>query len=756
MTSARVSFTGGTYRSGEDVLSLGGDGSYGNITGSFDNTTGTLTLTSSGNTATAAQWQAALDAVSYDDTAASPNTTPRSFNFTVTDSNALTSTAVAETMAVTHTDQTPDVTTSASSIDYVTNAAAVTIDGSVSVSDADNTTQSSATASITGGFHSGDALAFANTNSTTYGNIGASYNSATGVLTLTSSGATATDTQWANALSAVTFSATSAGNRTVSFVSSDGTKNSLPATDAVTVIGTPVITADSGSAAFVAGDNVTSTPVVVDNGGSLAVTDPSSSTLRSATVSITANFHSGEDVLAFTNTSSVIYGDVSGSYNVATGILTLTSPGGAPLAQWNNALEAVTYTDTAVTPNDANRTISFSVVDGNGNGSNTATRTVTVTATDQTPVVSTTTAAAGSVSYVPGLTPVTLDGGIVVTDRGNTALASATISISGGFQPGDQLSFTPGSGSQDGNITASYDAATGVLTLRSSGATATLTQWQAAMNSIGFSTLPTTSPETRTISFVVNDGTRLSAAVTTTVSLVARPYAPPVVEISQGALGAADQPAVLPATREPVSLTVLSELDPQPTPDGISGSSLNGGLLGLTNDGSSTKSGIDIPTWLQRGSTATEQATERTDIAPGQVFSINLTTPSARHEGGMRHIPAEIVVRQADGQPLPGWMHYDAATGVLNGTAPDGARHEMRIVVTRRDSAGHVTRREIVIDFGGSAAPSVHEGSPRAFAPVSKPTPLASKPSLAEQFARQRAALHVSRHPQTMRFRRNA
>src|SRR5581483_11656025 len=111
MGSATVAFAGGTYRSGEDVLSLA-SGNYGNITGSFNSSTGTLTLTSSGNTATATQWQAALDAVSYNDTAASPNTTTRQLNFTITDGYGLTSTPVAETLAVTHTDQSPVVTTS--------------------------------------------------------------------------------------------------------------------------------------------------------------------------------------------------------------------------------------------------------------------------------------------------------------------------------------------------------------------------------------------------------------------------------------------------------------------------------------------------------------------------------------------------------------------------------------------------------------------------------------------------------------------
>src|SRR6185312_9892718 len=145
------------------------------------------------------------------------------------------------------------------------------------------------------------------------------------VLTLTSSGATASDAQWASALSAVTFSAgTSAtpGNRTISFATSDGTKTSAVATDTVDVLGPPTITTDSGSSAFVAGDNTASTPVAIDPG--LALTDSGSPTLASATVAITGNFHSGEDVLAFSNTNAVSFGNIASSYNAATGVLTLS------------------------------------------------------------------------------------------------------------------------------------------------------------------------------------------------------------------------------------------------------------------------------------------------------------------------------------------------------------------------------------------------------------------------------------------------
>ena len=86
----------------------------------------------------------------------------------------------------------------------------------------------------------------------------------------------------------------------------------------------PVLTADSGSAAFTAADNGVSTPVAVDNG--LTHSDSSASTLASAAVAITSNFRSAEDVLSFVNNASTM-GNVGGSYDSGTGILTLSSSG---------------------------------------------------------------------------------------------------------------------------------------------------------------------------------------------------------------------------------------------------------------------------------------------------------------------------------------------------------------------------------------------------------------------------------------------
>src|SRR5690606_27747488 len=58
----------------------------------------------------------------------------------------------------------------------------------------------------------------------------------------------------------------------------------------------------------------------------------------------------------------------------------------ATLAQWQEALRAVTYSNTSSTPNTANRTISFVVNDGLDDSAP-ATKTVAVQAVNNAPVV---------------------------------------------------------------------------------------------------------------------------------------------------------------------------------------------------------------------------------------------------------------------------------------------------------------------------------------------------------------------------------
>ncbi|WP_256079060.1 DUF4347 domain-containing protein [Massilia sp. YIM B04103] len=620
LASATAAITG-NFRSGEDVLAFSNTSAalYGNIAASYDAGSGVLSLTSSGATATLAQWQAALRAVRYSDSAAMPNTGARTVSFAVSDGSK-TSAAATRQVSVATVAQSPIVTSSGGSTAFASGDNApstpVAVDSGLTLSDLDSSTLASAQVRITGNFHSGqDVLAFSNSSAALYGNIAASYDAGSGVLSLTSSGATATLAQWQAALRAVRYSDSAAmpntGARTVSFAVSDGSKTSAAATRQVsvaTVAQSPIVTSSGGSTAFASGDNAPSTPVAVDSGltlsdldsstlasaqvrntgnfhsgqdvlafsnssaalygniaasydagsgvlsltssgggstafasgdnapstpvavdSGLTLSDLDSSTLASAQVRITGNFHSGQDVLAFSNSSAALYGNIAASYDAGSGVLSLTSSGAtATLAQWQAALRAVSYLDSAATPNSATRTVSFSVDDG-GKTSASAGKAVTVSATSQSPIATTSggSAAFTSADHAAGA-PVVVDGGITLSDRDSTTLASAKVQITGNFQAGeDVLAFSNTSAALYGNIAASYDAGSGVLSLTSSGATATLAQWQAALRAVSYGDskqMPNLGA--RTVSFSVNDGSKDSAAAARQVTLAAAAQTP--------------------------------------------------------------------------------------------------------------------------------------------------------------------------------------------------------------------------------------
>lgn len=96
-TLTRATITITNFVSGQDVLGFVNDGStMGNISAVYNGSTGVLKLSSAGSTATIAQWQSALRAVTYSNSSDTPTTTTRSVQLVISDgikpSNTLTST----------------------------------------------------------------------------------------------------------------------------------------------------------------------------------------------------------------------------------------------------------------------------------------------------------------------------------------------------------------------------------------------------------------------------------------------------------------------------------------------------------------------------------------------------------------------------------------------------------------------------------------------------------------------------------------
>ena len=82
-----------------------------------------------------------------------------------------------------------------------------------------------------------------------------------------------------------------------------------------------------------------------------------------------------------------------------------------------------------------------------------------------------------------------------------------------------------------GNIAGVYNAGTGVMTLTSAGATATLAQWQAALRAVTYSnSSDNPSVAVRTVSYTVNDGAANSNTVTSSINVTAVNDAPVAVD----------------------------------------------------------------------------------------------------------------------------------------------------------------------------------------------------------------------------------
>jgi alpha-tubulin suppressor-like RCC1 family protein len=486
LSSATITISSG-FVSGDSL----GFSTQNGITGSFTSnaTTGVLTLT---GTASLAHYQTALRSVTFSSSSENP-TTSRTISWVVND-GGLNSTAVTSTITITPANDAPVITAGGNLI-YMENAAAAVLDGGIILSDIDSANLSLATVTISSGFVTGDTLAVGTLNGTS-----ASYDSATGVLTVSGSGIGVA--AWQNALRSVTFTSTvdnPTASRTLSWIVSDASSTaSATANSSITILpvnDAPTITA-GGSATF----TENSSAVAIDT--ALTIADTDSTTLSSAAVTISSGFVSS-DVLGFSNQNGI-----TGSFtsNATTGVLTLT--GIASLAHYQTALRSVTFSSNADVPTSG-RIISWVVNDG-GLNSAAATSTISITPANDAPVIT----AGGSLTYIENAAAAAIDGGINVTDIDSVNLSQATVTVSAGFVSGDTLAVGTPNGTS-----SSYNATTGVLTVSGSGVS--VSAWQSALRSVTFVSSVENPTASRTITWTVTDSSSAqSVAATSSITIV--------------------------------------------------------------------------------------------------------------------------------------------------------------------------------------------------------------------------------------------
>ncbi|MCO4831031.1 MAG: hypothetical protein KC524_09060 [Gammaproteobacteria bacterium] len=278
--------------------------------------------------------------------------TSAGFAFTVTDDNAA-----------------PVVSDAGATLAYTEGDSATVIDGTLTITDVDDTNMEGATITISSGYQaSEDVLALGNTG------LGISVASnSSDVLTLSGS---ASKANYETAFESITYQNTNTDdpdntNRTITWVVSDGTANSSGVTSTITVADVndaPVVSDAGGTLSFSTGGSAT----VID--GTLTITDVDDTNMESATITISSGYESSEDVLAFTNANGI-----TGSWDSGTGVLTLS--GTASKANYETAFESVTYqnTDTG-SPDTSDRIATWLVSDGDTNSAAGVTSTISVSA----------------------------------------------------------------------------------------------------------------------------------------------------------------------------------------------------------------------------------------------------------------------------------------------------------------------------------------------------------------------------------------
>lgn len=251
--------------------------------------------------------------------------------------------SVTTSMSVQLNNNPPAITTTASTNVFNEGfnepSLSVAVDAGVIISDVDNSTLSNATVSITRNYSSAqDRLLFTN-NGSTMGNITAGFDTNAGVLTLASDAATATIAQWRAALRAVSYlnlsDAPSLAQRTVTFVVSDGSDASEPATRAINindVNDSPVNTFPAGILSL-----VQDTPLTFSTAGSnsVLILDPDAG---NASIQVALNASTGVVALASIEGLNFLVG--TGAGDPIVGML-------GHITNINAALEGLTYTPPA-------------------------------------------------------------------------------------------------------------------------------------------------------------------------------------------------------------------------------------------------------------------------------------------------------------------------------------------------------------------------------------------------------------------------
>ncbi len=228
----------------------------------------------------------------------------------------------------------------------------------------------------------------------------------------------------------------------------------LSTTDTVNISVTgntaPVLSGLGGTLSYTEGDGAQ----YIDSDITLA--DTNETYIESATIQITGNFQTGEDTLAI-DAGNVVAGVTVSAFNTINGTLTITADtaGTITKAQFEAMLEKVTYTNSSDNADTGDRTISWTVNDGDLD-SNVGSSTIEVSAFDDAPVNSL--PASQSVQVSDDLVFSSGNGNAITITDADSSTISVTLNSSNGaltLSTVAGLSFSSGDGTSDAVMTFS-------------------------------------------------------------------------------------------------------------------------------------------------------------------------------------------------------------------------------------------------------------------------------------------------------------
>ena len=243
---------------------------------------------------------------------------------------------------------------------------------------------------------------------------------------------------------------------------------------------------------------------------SITINDLDNTNLAGAVIQITNNYKNDQDKLNFSNANGI-----TGTWDQPTGKITLN--GISSIANYQNALQSIGYTNSSVNPDISIRTISFTVNDG-VNNSNTITRDLKVTPVNSAPVVDKIELSA--LVYRIKESRIAISDSVIFADVDGGSGGGATISITENYIAGEDSLILGGSG----GISGSWDASSGTLTLTGSGSA---TDFQNAVRNVMYLNKSfTPNPNVRTVSITYSDGIDRSNTVYRRISFIQGNIAP--------------------------------------------------------------------------------------------------------------------------------------------------------------------------------------------------------------------------------------